>query len=124
MAEAIRGSIPRLLTNERCLRAISKEKSNKTSGLATQSTIWMLTGDATDDPRVDCQCKKVVLKQRSEFEMDYILWKTWWYATLYGASSEKRMSIVDSKRKEMVYQRYLCPKCARMVLKCHVCWKA
>lgn len=31
---------------------------------------------------------------------DYKLWKCWWYATLYSASPQKRMQIVDETRKE------------------------
>jgi hypothetical protein len=31
---------------------------------------------------------------------DYELWKCWWYAVFFGASSEKRMQMLDEKRKE------------------------
>jgi hypothetical protein len=31
---------------------------------------------------------------------DYCLWKSWWYAALYGASPETRMAILDNKRTQ------------------------
>lgn len=31
---------------------------------------------------------------------DYTLWKAWWYASLYGASPQTRMRILDERRKE------------------------
>lgn len=30
---------------------------------------------------------------------DYDLWRAWWYATLYGASPQKRMEMIDRLRK-------------------------
>lgn len=32
---------------------------------------------------------------------DYLLWKTWWYAALYGASPETRMRKMDAMRKKL-----------------------
>lgn len=32
---------------------------------------------------------------------EYNLYKSWWYAALYGASPQKRMQIMDEKRKEL-----------------------
>lgn len=32
---------------------------------------------------------------------DYILWKTWWIAVLYGASAEMRMALMDRIRSKM-----------------------
>lgn len=31
---------------------------------------------------------------------EYKLWKSWWYAALYGASPLTRMRIIDERRKE------------------------
>lgn len=31
---------------------------------------------------------------------DYDLYKAWWYALAYGASAEKRMAMMDERRKE------------------------
>lgn len=30
---------------------------------------------------------------------DYTLWKIWWLATLYGASPETRMALIDRVRE-------------------------
>ena len=32
---------------------------------------------------------------------DYKLWKAWWYAVLYNAGPQKRMEIIDERRKEV-----------------------
>lgn len=29
---------------------------------------------------------------------DYHLWKSWWYAAMYGASPEMRMQLLDNLR--------------------------
>lgn len=32
--------------------------------------------------------------------LDDVLYKIWWYAVSYGASSERRMFVLDKKRDE------------------------
>lgn len=34
-------------------------------------------------------------------ERDYILWKMWWIATLYGAGPTARMAALDRARESM-----------------------
>lgn len=33
---------------------------------------------------------------------DYILWKSWWLAAMYGASAERRMAIMDDMRNGII----------------------